>query len=403
MGSRARYQRRRLGGEFTWLDLREGLSMDMNSGARKPGNRLRTSILALVASSVVTLLVAELFFGYMLWIQKSGNFTSTTYYAISALYSRIYGTRQWIFYSPKSPYVADNYLGYSDLPGLYNIQLRARNGTYHSWTSTVNEKGNRITSFSPELYEGKKEIWIFGDSGIYGWGNNDETTCPFFLQQFLPNYCVVNYADNGYSNLHAYLQLKRELKQAKTSPEVIVIGYAFWFRARNVAAPSQILTFGDGLHLKPTNVDLSTFLHPRGALGKDGKLEIDYVPMFARANSNGSYEKDPSEEYQYDVTYKILKEIYTLSKTNGAKSIILAFISGEDSDKVIPFAKETGYEICDIRPKRPDRDRYEQDSFSIYDSHAGPLSEDNYAIKLYKTISKIVPVTRATLLPATGG
>jgi len=360
--------------------------MNMNSGARKPGGRLRANILAVLASSVITFLAGELIIGYLLWIQKAGM-SSTTYYAASAMYSRLYRPRQYMSYSPKSPYIPDQYLGYSDLPGVYTVKLSERTGNYHSFTTTINKDGNRITSFSPELVEGKKEIWIFGDSRAYGWGNNDETTFPFLLQQFLPRFCIVNYADNGYGNVHAYLQLKRELEKNNVPPEIIVIVYSDYFNARNVAAPSRLKEYKEGETVQNSKIDPSAFLHPR-ALVNSGKLEIEYVPLFWRFNK-GFNDKDPSKEYQYEVTKKILSEIYSIGERNGVK-MMLAIIAGPESDEVISFSRKIGYVISDIRPKS---DRYEFDSFAQFDSHPGPLAQDNFAIKLYKSISKVISDT----------
>jgi hypothetical protein len=115
------------------------------------------------------------------------------------------------------------------------IDIRHQTGYLHSFKVTIDESGNRTTSFTPELFNGKKEIWVFGDSFVLGFGNNDETTFPFFLQRFLPDFRIVNYASNGYGNVHEYLQIKREFENNKTIPSIIVIAYGDYFPDRNVA------------------------------------------------------------------------------------------------------------------------------------------------------------------------
>jgi hypothetical protein len=296
--------------------------------------------------------------------------------------------RQWIFYSPQSPYVPDEVLGYADRPGFYSVKLTARTGRYHTFSSTIDQKGNRVTSFAPELFEGKKEIWIFGDSSVYGWGNNDETTFPFLLQQRLPQFRIVNYADIGYGNIHAYLQLKKELRNTHVIPQMIVIVYGWYFNMRNVATPSRLRDFKEGDHLQNPSIDPSAFRHPRASV-KDGKLEIEYVPLYWRFH-NASEEKEPSKQYQYEVTKRILAEIYDLGTKSGA-TVIFAYIDGEDSDEVVAFAKKHGYVFADIRP-RPGRNEY--DDFAPYDTHPGPLAQDNFAVKLHGVISKVVSDSR---------
>jgi hypothetical protein len=347
-------------------------------------NIIKKSLFTLATVTIIFCIV-EIAVGYLLWINKSGVI-STTYYAARKYYYSLYPHKApktiYTAFHPRSPYVPDEYLGYSNLPGVYVFELLDRNtGNNHSFTATINENGNRITSFAPELFEGKKEIWIFGDSYTYGWGNNDETTFPFFLQQFLPHFRIVNYADNGYGNVHAYLQIKREIKK-NTLPKIIVIVYGNYFNKRNVAAPSRLKQYKyNPLGWKTEN--LSAYLHPRASIN-NGELKIDYVPLFW--NNNMSNEKDPSEEYQHEVTKKILSEIYSIGKKNGVK-MMLAFINGNDSDEVISFSRKIGYSICDIRPKIKSN---EMDTFPPFDGHPGPLGQNHYAIKLYKGISEVI-------------
>ena len=112
-------------------------------------------------------------------------------------------------------------------------------------------------------------------------------------------------------------------------------------------------------------------------------LEIDYVPLFSEIINNA---KDLSVDYQYEVTKKILSEIYNIGEKNGVK-LILAFVRGDDSsdEAVVAYAKQIGYFISDIRPKN---ERNEWDDFGIFDPHPGPLAQNNYAIKLHKAISE---------------
>ena len=330
---------------------------------------------------IIFFIIVEIFLGYLFWIRKTGM-SSTTFRLINRAYSCLHPRQDLenidVSFYPGSMYVPDKYLGYSDVPGSYTVTLTDKtSGKQHSFVTTINKKGNRITSFTPELFEGKKEIWIFGDSLAYGWGNNDETTFPFFLQQFLLRFRVVNYADGGYGNIHEYLQLKRELEN-NLPPEIIVIVYGTYFNDRNVAAPTRLkrYKYNDAFW----QIDAEAFLHPKASLS-NGELEIEYVPLFWDFHK-ASDDKDPGKEYQYEVTKKILSEIYNLGDKNGA-GLILAFISGTDSDKVVSYAKKIGYFISDLRPKD---DKREYDNFMPFDVHPGPLAQNNYARKLYKSI-----------------
>lgn len=355
---------------------------------KKTGCHFMKKVYFVLGAIIFCFLIVEIFSGYLFWIRKFK--VSGTRYLLNRIYSRlILGPQRamevaHVSFSPKSMYVPDAYLGFTSIPGSYTVALKNKSETskYHSFTVTIDEHGHRITSFAPELFEGKMEIWIFGDSFTFGWGNNDETTSPFFLQQLLPNFRVVNYADIGYGNVHAYLQIKREFEKKATRPAMIVVVYGNYFNVRNVAAPSRLKKYRYNDSLWEMNP--SSFLHPRASVS-GGKLEIEYVPLFWEFNKDSS-EGDPSKEYQYEVTKKILNEIYRMGSGNGAR-LILAFISGNDSDEVISYARQTGYFISDLRPKGDGR--LEWDNFSPLDIHPGPLAQNIYARKLYKTISGI--------------
>jgi hypothetical protein len=348
-----------------------------------------------IITLIISILIVEVFLGYLFWFKNSEGI-STTYYAVNKIYARMHPRQDdnnsadvkkahkiITSFSPNSPYIPDDYLGYSDSPGLYSFIFRNESTEdYHTFTANIDENGNRITSFNPEYFEGKKEIWIFGDSFTYGWGNNDETTFPFILQLYLSDFRVVNYADQGYGNVHAYLQLQRELKNNEAVPEVVVIVYGNYFNERNVAAPSRLKQFiyNDSLW----KIDPSAFLHPRATL-IDGNLEIEYVPLFWKFHENAD-ENSPNMVEQHKVTKGILEEIYRIGNGVGAK-MVLAFIYGENSDEVVKYSREIGYYISDIRPKDG---RKEWDDFAPFDRHPGPLAQNKYAIKLHKTISEAI-------------
>jgi hypothetical protein len=336
----------------------------------------------------VSFLILEVFLGYLLWVTRAET-PSATYSLLRSVYSRLHSKggkpgRIVTSFSPRSPYVPDPYLGYVDRPGEYNLELRDEGtGRYLRFTITIDKNGNRITSFAPALFENKKAIWIFGDSYTYGWGNNDETTFPFLLQQRLPDFQVVNYADNGYGNVHAYLQLQRELQNGRR-PAIIVIVYGDYFNVRNVAAPSRLREFNH--NPTPFQSEPLAFSHPRASLDS-GKVNVQYVPLFSKSNDG----KDPGKDYQQAVTKAIVREIYAMGRKEGA-SLVLAFIRGDDSDDVVAYCRDLGYAISDIRP---DKVRKEWDDFLPFDVHPGPLAQDHYAIKLHGTISRIsIPATK---------
>ena len=346
------------------------------------------NIIFTIVLIIIIFFSVEIILGYLLWHRKVESYSSI-HYTIKRVNKYFLKPKFWpdnkithTIFLPKSPYVPDSYLGYSDLPGEYLVSWGIEgNDKKHQFRVTINNNGNRITTFHPELYENKKEIWIFGNSNTFGWGNNDETTFPFILQNFLEDFQIINFADNGYGNIHAYLKLKKEI-DLKSPPRFIVIVYGDYFNIRNVAAPSRLKEYN--LYNTLWRDDLLLFTHPRANI-IDNELKIDYVQLSKHKIKN-IQESDPEKTYQREVTKKILREISLISSKNNVK-IILAFISGDDNDSVVEYAMELGYKICDIRASK----KYnEHDNFKPYDAHPGPLAQNHYAYKIYNAISRTI-------------
>ncbi len=295
-----------------------------------------------------------------------------------------------VTYRPHSMYVPDPYLGYVSRPGYYEVTIARVSATSHAdrhtFHVTVDKRGHRITSPPPARPAGNRpEIWIFGDSFVDGWGNDDETTLPFFLQRYLPGKLVVNYAENGYGNVHAYLQLQRDLPAANPPPAVAVVGYADFYNERNVAAWTRLQAFRFNATSKReawNGAKPEEFTHPRARI-RDGRLQIDYVPLFQAADRSVAVEPDPPFSEQYAVTIRLLTGMHRMLEAVGARMVI-GFLGGPDDDPVVTAARKAGWTIADLRP---DPGRHEWDDFKPLDRHPGPLAQSIYAWKLYRALS----------------
>jgi hypothetical protein len=135
--------------------------------------------------------------------------------------------------------VPDPALGYTVRPGSYRIMIDAGELKYQ-FHANVWPDGSRATSYLPS--EANRRIYIFGDSFAWGWPNEDEHTFAWMLQQRLADYSVLNFAMNGYGNVHALIQLRR-LRGILTPDDFVLLIYGDYFNVRNVAAPSYMRTF----------------------------------------------------------------------------------------------------------------------------------------------------------------
>ncbi|MGD2035597.1 MAG: hypothetical protein PVF73_11105, partial [Bacteroidales bacterium] len=316
---------------------------------------------------------------------KSTGIYCTFCYAIKKInLKRFENKRIEVTYLPGYMYVPDDYLGYSSIPGEYYISLKDKIlNKSHNFHVNIGKDGHRITSYVTKRGGFDNEIWIFGDSSTKGWGNNNETSFPFFLQNFLSTDRVINYAENGYGNLHQYLQLKKEISAEESIPGIIVIVYADYFNVRNVAAPSFLKGFWYDAELFKDR-DPSKFLYPKASI-VENELQIDYINLFCEFNKICN-DADPGKNYQYKVTKHILSKIYEIGNQSGSK-MILAYLSGNDNDEILNYSKTMGYIISDMRPEK---NKNEWDGFSPYDDyHPGPLAQNHYALKLYETIKSI--------------
>ncbi len=296
----------------------------------------------------ICLLVAAVALGYALWLRSAGLASSTwtvlrevsvaSSEAIAGLITQRGADERRVetHFTPRSPYGPEPLLGYGDREGVYTVTLtQPATGASHAFDLTVDHSGRRITSLHPERYAGRPEVWVFGDSYVYGWGNDDTATFPYLLQQGLPELRVLNFADNGYGNIHGLLQLRRALSMPDQRPPAIVVAaYADYLKVRNVAAPSRLQTFA-AADPRRWDGDVELFRHPRGRL-RAGRLEVDYVPLFDSRPG-----PDPTDAEQIAVTQQILTEMYVAADASGARSV-LAFLEGADTDEVVTHARNLG-------------------------------------------------------------
>lgn len=336
-------------------------------------------------------LVAELVLGYALWMrqyrQSAIHHTFGEVGGVLAEFSdRERPVTVQVRYEPHSMYRPDAYLGYSSRPGQYRVTLtNLTGGEAHVFHVTIDPAGRRVTSPEPEAFEGRPAIWVMGDSFVYGWGNDDETTMGAFLQRYFPDRRVVNHAGSGYGNVHAYLQMLRDLPSAGEAPETVVVGYADYYNERNVAAPSRLQSFRRGLNRTGRDewpADPAEFMHPRARL-VDGRLEVDRVPLFPEASGGSRREGDPPLGEQYAVTCRLLEEMARLGSEYGVR-MVLAFLQGGDDDPAVACAEAHGFLVADLRP---DFSRYEWDDFQPLDGHPGPVAQSTYAWKLFRALA----------------
>lgn len=272
---------------------------------------------------------------------------------------------------PSPLYVFDESLGYTIAPGLYRISLanlREEPPDLYKFWATVEPNYSRATSHLPHCAE--RNVWVFGDSVVWGWGNNDEQTLPWLLQARYPHTHFLNYAQNGYGTIHALVQL-RSLADQVDADDLIIVGYQSYLNRRNVASPSRLRAI-DTARWSVQHAEQAR--HPYGVL-EDGRLRIEFVGLSCAHNDGWCDQPDPPEEDMVAVTKAIFAEIRATTDA----TLVVAYMEGEDDDPVVAFLREQNVPVIDARPQAR---IYQVDDFEPFDSHPGPLAQYHYYRKI---------------------
>jgi hypothetical protein len=278
-------------------------------------------------------------------------------------------TNRRVISVPAPFFVPDAELGYTVRPGSYQILIDA-GAVRYKFHATVRPDGSRATGYVP--HHADKRLYIFGDSITWGWPNEDEDTFAWLLQQRLPDYSVLNFAQNGYGNVHALIQLRRLRETVKPSDIVLII-YGDYFNVRNVAAPSRLREFRNTQDTYRYSKNLT---HPKAALNQ-GRLAIEYVPLLCENLHGYCDQADPDQNQMFEVTKAIFADIINLVDAR----VIVGYINGPDQeDPVTSFLRQRDIDIIDLRPSSV---FYERDSLP-FDRHPGPIAQYHYFNKILR-------------------
>ncbi len=225
--------------------------------------------------------------------------------------------------TPKPFRIPDSLHGYRVNNGSFEVTYRAshfdtiKQFKYHV---TIQADGDRFVGepAGPTL----KDVYVFGDSWMFGEGVNDEQTFTYLLQSRFRNTRFHLYANPGHSMSNAYLNVSR--LRAKIGPEdVLILGYARFHDFRHVAAPSRIRQFGEP---KSDSLDPASFQYVRVRMEGSGFV-IDKVPFFCAYMKDYCRQPDPSQGYMDTVTARLVNAITTATPA----TVYLLHVDGQIS------------------------------------------------------------------------
>src|SRR5690242_232787 len=358
-----------------------------NEESAPQNTRLHVRIIGTALIIAGCALLIELSSAYGLWILRNHSF----HLASVALFERgRHGLRtrkeaaaapledRWS--EPSPLFVPDSILGFTILPGRYQIWVRGPASDTLQFVATVERDSSRATSYDHRSNRGP-EILVYGDSYVWGLDNDDETTFPWVLQEMLPAFHVVNLAQNGYGTLHALLQMQTHRERVRDAALVVLV-YASYFDERNVPTPSRLRAYREA-YRRTHEGDFQAFTHPSAAVTSEGRLVIGHVRLWCDSTNAACRGPNPPKDQQQRVTIKLLERIRALRPG----PIILAYSHGPDDSPVLTAARELGYTIADIRPLPG---HYEWDTFGQIDPyHPGPLAQSKFASKLAAVVRRV--------------
>ena len=258
-------------------------------------------------------------------------------------------------------------LGYTIISGTHEFTLSrtiSEEPLHRQFSATIWKDGTRATSYSPKC--SSRKILIFGDSMVWGWGNNDQQTFPWLLQTKYPGYKISNYAMNGYGNIHAMIQIQN-LKHLITADDILIIVYADFYNIRNVAAPSRIRAFNTD-RWRATHSEKAE--HPYGFFD-GGELQVGRVGLRCEINNGYCNQDDPEPGYMREVTKAIIAKISGMTDAR----VVVAYTEGKEDDPVLSFLQDQDITVLDVRPRQ---NYLESDDFAPLDFHPGPLTQYHY-------------------------
>lgn len=304
-----------------------------------------------VIAAAIGALAVESISSYVIYrntsrVEKSFHPNGSATVALLRLISYKFEGRKVVVWADHGPlFYPDPLLGFAVHPGRYEINERF-DGQRHRFQLTINDAGLRATSYAPT--QASRRIYIAGDSGIFGWGLNDEDTVPWLLQGRLPQYEVVNWSLTRYSTVHALLQLQQA--RARIGPEdVVVLTYHPTDVDTNVALPAIFRDFSDGLEAQLADAQfVAAINYPFGAFDDQGRFVIRRTKLscFLRTAVADCGQVNVDQKAAMRVTERAFDEIIALH----AGRLLVAVVGGSGSDPVISYLRTKGVLVADVTP-----------------------------------------------------
>ncbi len=285
---------------------------------------------------------------------------------------------------PSPFFEEDETFGFKAAPAAYShlYKRRLRGGAKTPWEQlktkvTINPDSSRWTG--REARAGLPNIYVLGDSYVYGSGVSDEQTFAYHVQMTRPETNVKLFAMGDYHLGHAYRRIEILRNEVKDT-DIIIIGYADYFDHRNVAAPSWLNARRD--YDREEKKD--NFYFERKNLKTDvdagGRINFSLIAAFCEKDEAACQKPEPSAESMTDVSAALINGIAAMTP---AKVYVLHFLG----DKNNPVFEKLNPKIRVISALPEDFDSFVSDTVEGFDPHPGPYWHYAISGKLIEQLS----------------
>ncbi|MBS2039319.1 SGNH/GDSL hydrolase family protein [bacterium] len=255
-----------------------------------------------------------------------------------------YRVRQAGYVTPKGPVAAGQMVKFNENPRLiYDLRPNI-DVEFMSVNVKTNAEGFRDVDHPLERPPGIRHRAVcLGDSYMFGWGVNFEQGYVRVAADQMKDWEFINLGRPGY-NAAQEIECFR-VYGLKYKPDVVIINY--------IGNDTQL-----PFYIQRTPDDMSaSFLMDWicGQLSRDG-LQMAPTIFLDKEKKQFKYEDDPARvpaKYKdlvgWSAVERSYRELGEMARENHFKVVLLCFPHRDD--RVIPFAKADGYEICDFTPK----------------------------------------------------
>lgn len=269
--------------------------------------RLRRALLALAASLVASLVLAEI-------VLRACNIWP-------------YQRTAAIAHEPIM-HVPDATLGWRTLPGHYLTPPYVPGGA--TVETTILPDGSRATAATAK--ESGPVVMFVGCSFTFGWAISDRETMAWRIQQDRPDLHVVNRGVNAFGTYQALLLLEELLARGER-PARVLYGFIEWHEDRNVAAPHWLAMLDRNAHRGNLAVPYAT-LDARGALVRHPAARAESWPLQGWLSTVSFLERayaewiaGPRVAQKRAVTERVLLEMRDLCARHGIPFAVV-FLQG---------------------------------------------------------------------------